>query len=81
MNDTWYDMGLDTDMNWMYNWKRKENNKWLNRKKVRKIMEEKTMIYEWLCDIATTLETLTEQIKGLANVVDLDEDEESEDKE
>ena len=41
-------------------------------------MNEKTMIYEWLCDIATTLETLTEQIKGLANVIDLDKDEESE---
>ena len=41
-------------------------------------MEEKTMIYEWLCDIAITLETLTEQIKGLANVIDLDEDIESE---
>ena len=41
-------------------------------------MKEKTMIYEWLCDITTTLETLTEQIKGLANTIDLDEDEESE---
>ena len=41
-------------------------------------MEEKTMIYEWLCDIAITLETLTEQIKGLANAIDLDEDAESE---
>ena len=37
-------------------------------------MEEKTMIYEWLCDIAITLETLTEQVKGLANTLDLDED-------
>lgn len=41
-------------------------------------MEEKTMIYEWLCDIATTLETLTEQVKGLANAIDLDGDAESE---
>lgn len=41
-------------------------------------MEEKTIIYEWLCDIAITLETLTEQIKGLANAIDLDEDVESE---
>ena len=41
-------------------------------------MNEKTMIYEWLCDIAITLEILTEQIKELANVIDLDEDEESE---
>ena len=41
-------------------------------------MNEKAMIYEWLCDIATTLETLTEQIEGLANTIDLDEDAESE---
>lgn len=41
-------------------------------------MEEKRMIYEWLCDIATTLETLTEQVKGLATAIDLDEDAESE---
>lgn len=41
-------------------------------------MDEKTMIYEWLCDIATILEILTEQVKGLANAIDLDEDEESE---
>lgn len=40
-------------------------------------MDEKMMVYEWLCDIATTLETLTEQVKGLVNVIDLDEDEES----
>lgn len=44
-------------------------------------MEEKTMIYEWLCDIAITLETLTEQIKGLASAIDLNEDDESEEKE
>lgn len=39
------------------------------------------MIYEWLCDIATTLEILTEQVKGLANAIDLDEDVESEESE
>lgn len=25
MNDTWYDMGLDADMDWMYNYKGKKN--------------------------------------------------------
>ena len=24
MNDTWYDMGLDADMDWMYNYKGKK---------------------------------------------------------
>ena len=24
MNDTWYDMGFDADMSWMYDWKGKE---------------------------------------------------------
>lgn len=41
-------------------------------------MNEKIMIYEWLCDIVITLETLTEQIKGLANAIDLNEEVESE---
>ena len=41
-------------------------------------MDEKIMVYEWLCDIVTTLETLTEQIKGLASAIDLDEDVERE---
>lgn len=39
-------------------------------------MEEKAMIYEWLSEIVTTLETLTEQIRGLASAIDLDEDDE-----
>lgn len=41
-------------------------------------MEEKAMIYEWLCEIAETLETLTEQVKGLANEICTDEDEDDE---
>ena len=43
-----------------------------------RIMDERALIYEWLCDIATTLDTLTEQVKGLAYAIDLDEDAESE---
>ena len=38
-------------------------------------MNEKGMIYEWLNEIAETLQTLTEQVRGLANALDLDEDE------
>lgn len=38
-------------------------------------MEEKAMIYEWLSEIVTTLDTLTDQIRGLVSALDLDEDE------
>lgn len=37
-------------------------------------MDEKSMIMDWLLEISETLETLTEQVRGLPNALDLDED-------
>ena len=37
-------------------------------------MDEKSMIMDWLLEISETLETLTEQVRGLASALDLDED-------
>lgn len=34
MKDTWYDMGFDADMSWMYDWKGKKNKRKMDKSNI-----------------------------------------------
>ena len=52
MNDTWYDMGLDTDMSWMYNWKGKEKEITISETKKKIVIDN---YFKKECDVNTSI--------------------------
>ena len=52
MKDTWYDMGYDADMSWMYNWKGKEKKMAISESKKKIVIDN---YFKKECDVNTSI--------------------------
>ncbi len=52
MNDTWYDMGFDADMGWMYDWKEKEKKMAISESKKKIVIDN---YFKKECDVNTSI--------------------------
>lgn len=52
MKDTWYDMGFDADMSWMYDWKEKEKEMGISESKKKIVIDN---YFKKECDVNTSI--------------------------